>query len=89
MQKRYFNNYHQRLCHIARSWGLPRLILTLLSGELDDIKKRVEPFLTGTLCAHDLITVLVPKEKELKVKEDISPKGPAILDYIKFLQSWT
>ncbi|AFN70809.2 viral polymerase [Parrot bornavirus 7] len=48
--------------------GPSRLVNALIDGRLDSIPELLEPFYRGSVNFEDRITVLVPKEKELKVK---------------------
>lgn len=73
-QEAYRIKFLERLKHRADERGVQRLILALLRGDLDDIKGQLQPFMTGMISRKDLITVLVPKEKELKVKGRYFPK---------------
>nr|QUP51771.1 viral polymerase [Parrot bornavirus 4]WJN65731.1 viral polymerase [Parrot bornavirus 4] len=48
--------------------GPSRLVNALIDGKLDSVPELLEPFYRGSVAFDDRITVLVPKEKELKVK---------------------
>ncbi|AIL50416.1 L polymerase [Loveridge's garter snake virus 1] len=48
--------------------GVSRLVNALIDGKLDNIPKLLEPYMVGSVDIRDRITILVPKEKELKVK---------------------
>ncbi|DBA13189.1 TPA_asm: L polymerase [electric eel bornavirus] len=64
----YHQKHKERLQRITDGPGIKRLIIALLDGRLDDIRKQLEPFIQGEVSSDDLVTILVPKEKELKVK---------------------
>lgn len=64
----YSDKLNTKLRHLLDSPGDKRLIKTMLNGKLEDIKKILEPYVSGTINSTSLVTILVPKEKELKVK---------------------
>nr|VVX76797.1 RNA-dependent RNA polymerase [Borna disease virus 1] len=64
----FWKKYGERLERpLARS-GPSRLVNALIDGRLDNIPALLEPFYRGAVEFEDRLTVLVPKEKELKVK---------------------
>lgn len=66
---RAHNDKHgSRLKHLKETPGDKRLIKAMLSGKLENIKELLEPYVDGNVNTTSLVTVLVPKEKELKVK---------------------
>lgn len=62
------NKHRSRMVKLAEEPGHKRLIKAALSGELDNLKESLRGYQEGEINADDLVTVLVPKEKELKVK---------------------
>ncbi|DBA13213.1 TPA_asm: L polymerase [Bombay duck fish bornavirus] len=64
----YSDKYHSRLQRSTEGPGTRRLIKAMLDGKLEDIPAMLRPFEGGEINTSALITVLVPKEKELKVK---------------------
>nr|URS73034.1 L protein [Parrot bornavirus 2] len=64
----YRHKYGQRLERPPERSGPSRLVNALIDGKLDSIPELLEPFYKGSVNFDDRITVLVPKEKELKVK---------------------
>ncbi|AGJ74872.1 RNA-dependent RNA polymerase [Canary bornavirus 1] len=64
----YRKKYGDRLERPKNKSGPSRLVNALIDGKLDNIPGLLEPFCRGAVDCEDRITVLVPKEKELKVK---------------------
>ncbi|AGJ74903.1 viral polymerase [Canary bornavirus 2] len=64
----YRKIHGERLNRPKTKSGPSRLVNALIDGQLDNIPKLLEPFCRGSVEYEDRITVLVPKEKELKVK---------------------
>ncbi|AGJ74924.2 RNA-dependent RNA polymerase [Canary bornavirus 3] len=64
----YRKIHGERLDRPKTKSGPSRLVNALIDGRLDDIPRLLEPFCRGAVEYEDRITVLVPKEKELKVK---------------------
>ncbi|DBA13183.1 TPA_asm: L polymerase [little skate bornavirus] len=64
----YRSKHGSSLNHIDDDPGHKRLIKAYLSGCLDDIPSLIKDYSDGNIHSEDLIAVLVPKEKELKVK---------------------
>ncbi|ALJ30341.1 polymerase [Parrot bornavirus 5] len=64
----YRKKYGERLSKPQQRSGPSRLVNALIDGKLDNIPNLLEPFMRGAVELDDRITVLVPKEKELKVK---------------------
>nr|DBA13207.1 TPA_asm: L polymerase [Para molly bornavirus] len=64
----YSDKYKCRLQRSTEGPGTRRLIKAMLDGKLEDIPAMLKPFEDGAVNTSALITILVPKEKELKVK---------------------
>nr|WLV26927.1 L [Munia bornavirus 1] [Munia bornavirus 1] len=64
----YRKKYGNRLERPKDKSGPSRLVNALIDGKLDNVPGLLEPFCRGAVEYEDRITVLVPKEKELKVK---------------------
>nr|DBA13195.1 TPA_asm: L polymerase [Wuhan sharpbelly bornavirus] len=64
----YRIKHSESLIRNTETPGVKRLIIALLQGRLDNVEEKMDPFINGKVPARDLVTVLVPKEKELKVK---------------------
>ncbi|DAZ85319.1 TPA_asm: L polymerase [Mexican black-tailed rattlesnake bornavirus] len=63
----YRDKYGSRLLRKTKR-GTSRLVNALIDGKLDDLPRLLGPYTQGRVDPEDCITVLVPKEKELKVK---------------------
>nr|ART67019.1 RNA-dependent RNA polymerase [Variegated squirrel bornavirus 1] len=64
----YRQKYGEKLERPSVKSGPSRLVNALIDGRLDDIPHLLGPFYKGSVEFEDRLTVLVPKEKELKVK---------------------
>nr|QGZ07388.1 L protein [Aquatic bird bornavirus 1] len=64
----YRKKHGDQLNRPEKKSGPSRLVNALIDGRLDDIPTLLIPFYKGSVELDDRITVLVPKEKELKVK---------------------
>ncbi|AIJ27440.1 L protein [Aquatic bird bornavirus 2] len=64
----YRRKYGEQFERPRNRSGPSRLVNALIDGRLDDIPGLLLPFYRGAVEFDDRITVLVPKEKELKVK---------------------
>ncbi|AHD24432.1 viral polymerase, partial [Estrildid finch bornavirus 1] len=64
----YRKKHGERLIRPEKKAGPSRLVNALIDGRLDNLPELLRPFYQGSVEFEDRITVLVPKEKELKVK---------------------
>ncbi|DBA13175.1 TPA_asm: L polymerase [finepatterned puffer bornavirus] len=64
----YKKKHGTRLNRTSEDPGHKRLIKAALAGDLDHLEDTLKGYSSGEIDANDLVTVLVPKEKELKVK---------------------
>ncbi|DAZ85313.1 TPA_asm: L polymerase [Caribbean watersnake bornavirus] len=63
----YRDKYGSRLVRGVKK-GTSRLVNALIDGKLDDLPRLLMPYTQGQVDPEDCVTILVPKEKELKVK---------------------
>ncbi|ATY47612.1 L [Jungle carpet python virus] len=61
----HIEKYKKRLIHPPNK-GEKRLVRALITGKLDNIPSILKPYCQGIINPEDCLTVLVPKEKELK-----------------------